>query len=77
MGPVLGGCGDAPFHRQTAQEFRDVAFAQIPRVSLAMKENITPNPGDIGFLGSPTVMTEAHQLPDLVQEFRLVRFRRS
>jgi len=62
----LGGCGDTPFHRQTAQEFCDIAFAQISRVSLAVKKNIAPNPANIGFLGPQTVMTEAHQLPDLV-----------
>jgi hypothetical protein len=50
--------------------------ARIARVPLAVKQNVAANPTDVRFLGAETIVAQAHQLPDLIQQFRLARFAR-
>ncbi len=57
-------------------EAGNVAFGEITRVPLAVKQNVAPNPADVRFLGPEAIVAQAHQLPDLIQQFRLARFGR-
>ena len=66
-GLVLGGRGDTAFDREAAQKCRHLCVVKEIRVPFAVEKNVTVNPADVRFLGSQTVMTQSHDLANLVE----------
>jgi hypothetical protein len=63
---VLRGGRDATLHRQRAEECGDLG-----RVALAVKEDVAPDPGDVGLFGTTAVVAGAKRGADAVEETRL------
>lgn len=55
-------------YREVRDKSRDFNLAQVRRVPAAMKENKPAYPGDIRFLGSPTVATGPQAMPNPLQQ---------
>jgi len=56
---VLGRSGHLAVNRQKAQEARDLRRAHFHRVTLAVEQDVTPDPRDVRFFGPPAVMAAA------------------
>ena len=64
---ILGGCSDIPFDRQMGEKSGDFLLAHFVRMPLAMKENVTANPIDVGLFGADGVMFHAQMPADPIE----------
>src|SRR6266545_4170363 len=65
---VLGRSGHLAVNRQKAQEARDLRRAHFHRVTLAVEQDVTPDPRDIRFFGPPAVMAAAQGSTHTVEQ---------
>lgn len=66
---VLSGGGDAPVEVKMAEECGDLFFAHFFRVTFVVKENETPDPIEVGLLGTDAVAFDPEVPANAVEEF--------
>ena len=69
--PDLGCGGHVVVDRRVREEALHLGGSHVARMTLAVKEDETPNPIGVGLLCADAVVLDAAALPDLVQETRL------
>jgi hypothetical protein len=70
---VLGrGCNFA-LDGQRTQEARDLRSAHLEGMTLAVEENVAPDPPDVGLLGAATPVAKPDGFPNAVNQFRRPR----
>ena len=61
---------DVPLHSKGRKERSYVWRAQLPRVPLAIEDDVSPDPVNVRLLGTPTVVTRTNGLANTVEQFR-------
>jgi hypothetical protein len=68
---VLRGSRHSSFPRQISQEFRHFRFRHL--TPFIVKKNEAPDPVHICLFGSDAKMFASNHVPNLIEQFRLVR----
>jgi len=66
---VLGGGGDVPFGGEVGEEGLNFGCAHLCRVAFLVKEDVAPDPIQVGFFGAVGVVFEADGFAQLFEEF--------
>jgi hypothetical protein len=66
-GLVLSGGGNVAFNSQMGQECLHFSLSHVLGVVLPMKQDVTPNPFKIGYLGTIGIMLNAKSIAYLVK----------
>jgi hypothetical protein len=67
-GLILRRRRHAPFHGQPSQEAGDLGSPQLDWVTLAVEDDVPPDPRNVALFGSPAVVACAQPLPDAIEE---------
>src|SRR5437867_2674388 len=72
---VLGRGTDAPLGREAGEEIADLTLSHVRGVALAVVQDESPDPSDVGLLGPGTEVSAAKFLAHLIEELRRVAAR--
>src|SRR5437899_12181595 len=61
---------DASIHREPAEKRADFRRAHFRGMPLPVKEDVSPNPFDVGAFGSTTVMFRADETSNTIEQLR-------
>jgi hypothetical protein len=65
--------GNVALNGQEAQELRDLGRPHLGGMALAMEEDESADPGDVGLLGAPASVARAERVADAVEQPGLPR----
>jgi hypothetical protein len=65
-GLVLGGGGDVAFDGKVTEKGFDLGNAHVLGMTLVVKQNVTPNPLNVGFFCTIRVVFEPNSVSDLL-----------
>ena len=69
----MGGRGDVFDPRQVGQKFGQFRLGHLQWMTLVVKQDKTPNPACVGFLGAGAEVFTPDGVSNLFKKFRLVR----